>query len=69
MVGGALKSASMDDFDLRMSKEVEPLYEAVKDFIRTEVDPITLDVGLEFVDVDPFDLQVIERESLGDFEL
>ncbi len=41
MVGGALKSASMDDFDLRMSKEVEPLYEAVKDFIRTEVDPIT----------------------------
>jgi len=31
----------MDDFDLRMSKEVEPLYEAVKDFIRTEVDPIT----------------------------
>ena len=41
MVGGALKSASMDDFDLRMSTEVEPLYEAVKDFIRTEVDPIT----------------------------
>jgi len=41
VVGGALKSASMDDFDLRMSTEVEPLYEAVKDFIRTEVDPIT----------------------------
>jgi len=41
MVGGALKSANMDDFDLRMSKEVEPLYEAVKEFIRTEVDPIT----------------------------
>ena len=41
MVGGALKSASMDDFDLRMSTEVEPLYEAVKAFIRDEVDPIT----------------------------
>jgi len=41
MVGGALKSASMDDFDLRMSKKVEPLYEAVKAFIRDEVDPIT----------------------------
>ncbi len=41
MVGGALKSASMDDFDLRMSAEVEPLYEAVKAFIRDEVDPIT----------------------------
>ena len=31
----------MDDFDLRMSTEVEPLYEAVKAFIRDEVDPIT----------------------------
>ena len=41
MVGGALKSASMDDFDLRMSEKVQPLYEAVKEFIRTEVDPIT----------------------------
>ena len=41
MVGGALKSASMDDFDLRMSTSVEPLYEAVKTFIREEVDPIT----------------------------
>ncbi len=41
MVGGALKSASMDDFDLRMSKKVEPLYEAVKAFIRDEVEPIT----------------------------
>ncbi len=41
MVGGALKSASMDDFDLRMSEGVRPLYEAVKEFIRTEVDPIT----------------------------
>ncbi len=41
MVGGALKSASMDDFDLRMSAAVEPLYEAVKAFIRDEVDPIT----------------------------
>ncbi|MDH3294178.1 MAG: acyl-CoA dehydrogenase family protein [Acidimicrobiia bacterium] len=41
MTGGALKSASMDDFDLRMSEEVRPLYEAVKAFIRDEVDPIT----------------------------
>jgi acyl-CoA dehydrogenase len=41
MTGGALKSASMDDFDLRMSEGVRPLYEAVKAFIRDEVDPIT----------------------------
>lgn len=41
MVGGALKSAGMDDFDLRMSTGVEPLYEAVKEFVREEVDPIT----------------------------
>jgi acyl-CoA dehydrogenase len=41
MTGGALQSASMDDFDLRMSEEVRPLYEAVKAFIRHEVDPIT----------------------------
>ncbi len=41
MVGGALKSASMDDFDLRMSTKVVPLYEAVKAFIRDEVEPIT----------------------------
>jgi len=41
MTGGALKSASMDDFDLRMSEEVRPLYEAVKAFIRDEVDPVT----------------------------
>ena len=41
MVGGALKSASMDDLDLRMSEKVRPLYEAVKVFIREEVDPIT----------------------------
>src|SRR5215212_2018123 len=39
--GGALKTASMDDFDLRMSEAVRPLYEAVKTFIREEVDPIT----------------------------
>ncbi len=31
----------MDDFDLRMSEEVRPLYEAVMQFIRDEVDPIT----------------------------
>ena len=31
----------MDDFDLRMSDKVRPLYEAVKVFIREEVDPIT----------------------------
>ena len=41
MVGGALKSAGQEDFDLRMSPAVEPLYEAVKAFIQTEVDPIT----------------------------
>jgi acyl-CoA dehydrogenase len=41
MVGGALKSSSMDDFDLRMSEKVRPLYEAVKAFIRDEVDPIS----------------------------
>jgi acyl-CoA dehydrogenase len=41
MVGGALKMASMDDLDLRMSEGVRPLYEAVKTFIRDEVDPIT----------------------------
>lgn len=41
MVGGALKMASMDDLDLRMSEAVRPLYEAVKEFIRDEVDPIT----------------------------
>jgi acyl-CoA dehydrogenase len=40
-VGGALKTASMDDFDLRMSEGVRPLYYAVKVFVREEVDPIT----------------------------
>src|SRR4051812_18750721 len=40
-VGGALKSASMDDLDLRMSEGVRPLYEAVKAFIHDEVEPIT----------------------------
>jgi acyl-CoA dehydrogenase len=33
--------ASMDDLDLRMSDKVRPLYEAVKAFVRDEVDPIT----------------------------
>ncbi len=41
MTGGALKSASMDDFDLRMSEDVRPLYEAVKSFIKEEIDPVT----------------------------
>ena len=41
MVGGALKMSSMDDLDLRMSEGVRPLYEAVKAFIRDEVDPIS----------------------------
>ena len=41
MVGGALKMASMDDLDLRMSEKVRPLFDAVKAFIRDEVDPIT----------------------------
>ncbi len=40
-VGGALKSASMDDLDLRMSEGVRPLYDAVVAFIAAEVDPIT----------------------------
>jgi acyl-CoA dehydrogenase len=31
----------MDDFDLRMSEKVRPLYEAVKKFIAEEVEPIT----------------------------
>ena len=41
MVGGALKMASMDDLDLRMSDKVRPLYDAVVAFIRDDVDPIT----------------------------
>ncbi len=41
MVGGALKSASPDDLDLRMSSDVADLYQAVKSFIQAEVDPIT----------------------------
>jgi len=41
MAGGALRSASADDFDLRMSEGVRPLFEAVTAFIRDEVDPIT----------------------------
>ena len=41
MVGGALKMSSMDDFDLRMSERARPLYEAVKAFIRDEIDPIS----------------------------
>ena len=32
----------------------------------TEIDPITLDVGLEFMDIDPLDLQLLEREASGD---
>jgi acyl-CoA dehydrogenase len=41
MVGGALTMASMDDLDLRMSPGALPLYEAVRAFIREEVNPIT----------------------------
>ncbi len=41
MVGGALKMASIDDLDLRMSEGVRPLYDAVVAFIRDEVEPIT----------------------------
>ncbi|MSV81946.1 MAG: acyl-CoA dehydrogenase, partial [Actinobacteria bacterium] len=33
--------SSMDDLDLRMSDGVRPLYEAVKAFVRDEVDPIS----------------------------
>lgn len=29
----------------------------------TDVDPITLDVGLEFMEIDPVDLQLIEQEA------
>jgi acyl-CoA dehydrogenase len=41
VVGGALRMASMDDLDLRMSEKVRPLFDAVTAFIRDEVDPIT----------------------------
>ncbi len=41
MAGGALKMSGMDDLDLRMSEGVRPLYQAVVDFIRDEVEPIT----------------------------
>jgi acyl-CoA dehydrogenase len=41
MVGGALKSTSMNDFDLRMSDKVQPLYQAVIKFIAEDVNPIT----------------------------
>jgi acyl-CoA dehydrogenase len=41
MVGGALKMASVDDLDLRMSDKVRPLFDAVRAFIRDEVEPIT----------------------------
>ncbi len=41
MVGGALKMASPDDLDLRMSEGVRPLYDAVVAFIRDEVEPIS----------------------------
>ena len=43
MVGGALRMASMDDLDLRMSEKVRPLFDAVTVFIRDEVDPITVE--------------------------
>jgi hypothetical protein len=33
----------------------------------TEVDPITLDVGLEFVEIDPVDLRLIEQETQEGF--
>ena len=41
MVGGALRMASIDDLDLRMSEGVRPLYDAVVTFVRDEVEPIT----------------------------
>ena len=40
MPGNALKSASNDDFNLGMSDEVRPLFEAVKAFIAEVVDPM-----------------------------
>jgi hypothetical protein len=33
----------------------------------TEVDPITLDIGLEFVEIDPVDLRLIEQETQEGF--
>ncbi|MCU1394852.1 MAG: acyl-CoA dehydrogenase [Ilumatobacteraceae bacterium] len=41
MAGGALRMASMDDLDLRMSDKARPLHEKVIDFVANEVDPIT----------------------------
>jgi acyl-CoA dehydrogenase len=39
--GGALKTSSMDDLDLRMSEGARPLHDAVVRFIRDQVEPIT----------------------------
>jgi hypothetical protein len=32
----------------------------------TEVDPITLDVGLEFIEIDPLALRLLEEEVIGE---
>jgi hypothetical protein len=32
----------------------------------TDVDPITIDVGLEFIEIDPLALRLLEEEALGD---
>ena len=32
----------------------------------TDVDPITIDVGLEFIEIDPLALRLLEEETLGD---
>lgn len=31
----------------------------------TDVDPITIDVGLEFIEIDPLALRLLEEEPLG----
>ena len=40
MESRALKTNSMDDFDLRMSEESRPFFEAVVEFLETVVDPM-----------------------------
>jgi hypothetical protein len=32
----------------------------------TEVDPITFDVGLEFIEIDPLALRLLEEEGMGE---
>ena len=42
----------------------DPTLEAIGRVVwATDVDPLTLDVGLEFMEIDPLDLQLIEQEA------